>query len=565
MIIRLPRRPFLPLALAASTAALVPSGAAEAQPVGPTTVETTRSSAAPERAANAALYADSLSQLSGIGQLPDLRPDDWAYQALANLIQRYGCVAGYPNGSFQGRRPISRYEAAALLGACLDRIGETTDELKRLLKEFQQELTLLRGRLDGLERKLKALEASQFATTTKLSGVATFVVGGNAFSGSNSPLVHQARTAEGAVTFNYDLTLTLDTSFNGNDLLRSELRAGNFAQSAWGNGDGLNQLEVAFEEGCGTNADCGDVLAVYRLFYQLPLGKEFTVTLGARVRQDDLLALWPSVYPEDTILDTFSYAGAAGAYNTNLGAGAGLWWKKNGWSISTAYIAANGDFSIGTVQSGETGTVQLGYSGNDGNWAAAAIYNYTRGFAGGVYPGSATPLASLNSAAYAPLQAFGSDGATHSFGLSGYWQPLKGGWLPALNLGWGLNSINPGSGVRGFDRLTSQSWTVGLQWKDALIKGNTAGMAFGQPTFLTACGNSCSLLLGPGQASPRDGLFGWEWWYKFQLSDAISVTPALFYLSNPYGQINKVLGLQAGISGASFNNLGVLVKTTLRF
>lgn len=562
---RLSRRPFLPLALAFTTAALGSAATALAQPTSPRVTDAIAASAAPDSAASAALYADSLSQLSGIGQLPDLRPGDWAYQALATLIQRYGCIAGYPNGSFQGGRAISRYEAATLLGACLDRIGETTDELKRLLKEFQQELALVRGRVKGLETKLKALEASQFSTTTKLSGAATFVVGGNGFSGSNSPLVRQARIAEGAVTFNYDLTLTLDTSFNGRDLLRSELRAGNFAQSAWGNADGLNQLEVAFEENCGTNADCGNVLAVYRLFYQLPLGKEFTVTLGARVRQDDLLALWPSVYPDDTILDTFTYAGAAGAYNTNLGAGAGLWWKKNGWSISTAYIAANGDASIGTVQSGETGTVQLGYSGNDGTWAAAAIYNYTRGFAGGVYPGSATPLAALNSAAYAPLQAFGSDGPVHSIGLSGYWQPLKSGWLPALNLGWGLNSINPGSGVRGFDRLTTQSWTVGLQWKDALIKGNTAGMAFGQPTFLTACGNSCALLLGPGQASPRDGLFGWEWWYKFQLSDAISVTPALFYLSNPYGQINKLLGLQAGIPDARFNNLGVLVKTTVRF
>jgi hypothetical protein len=42
------------------------------------------------------------------------------------------------------------------------------------------------------------------------------------------------------------------------------------------------------------------------------------------VGQDNLLAVWPSVYPADTILDVFTYSGAPGAYNKNLGPGAGL-------------------------------------------------------------------------------------------------------------------------------------------------------------------------------------------------------------------------------------------------
>ena len=504
-------------------------------------------------------------QVTSLSQFSDVRPNDWAYQALANLVTRYGCVAGEPGGSFSGGRSLSRYEAAALLGACLDRISEQTDDLRRLLKEFQSELAVLRGRIDGMEARIGSLEALRFSTTTKLSGLATFVVGSNAFSGSNTPLVKQARTLEGGTTFNYDVRLTFDTSFTGKDLLRTQLRAGNFADSAFGNSAGLNQLEVAFQEGCGTNSDCGDVLAIYRLYYQMPLSDSLTLTLGGRVRQDDMLAMWPSVYPGDTILDVFTYTGAPGTYNTNLGSGAGIWWKQNGWSLSAEYIAYNGDASLGTVQAGETGTVQLGYVGGGGSWGAAVAYTYSNGLPGGVYPGSATPLAALDTNADPDLAAFGTDGTTNSIGIAAYWQPSKSGWIPSISAGWGLNSINPGQGVTGFDRLTSQSWSVGLQWADALVKGNTAGMAFGQPTFLTACGNSCERLLGPGQASPRDGLFAWEWWYKFQVSDAISITPALFYLSNPYGQINSVIGEQAGINHASFNNLGVLVKTSFRF
>ena len=68
----------------------------------------------------------------------DVYPTDWAYQALSNLVEQYGCVAGYPNGTFRGNRAMTRYEAAALLNACLDRITEVTDELRRLIKEFER-------------------------------------------------------------------------------------------------------------------------------------------------------------------------------------------------------------------------------------------------------------------------------------------------------------------------------------------------------------------------------------------------------------------------------------------
>jgi hypothetical protein len=77
-------------------------------------------------------YASSSEQVSSITQFSDLQPTDWAFQALLNLIERYGCVAGYANGSFQGGQSISRYEAAALLNACLDRVTEVTDQLKKL-------------------------------------------------------------------------------------------------------------------------------------------------------------------------------------------------------------------------------------------------------------------------------------------------------------------------------------------------------------------------------------------------------------------------------------------------
>ena len=55
---------------------------------------------------------------------------------------------------------MTRYEAAALLNACLDRVTEVTDELKRLLKEFETGLAILKGRVDGLEARVGELEAA---------------------------------------------------------------------------------------------------------------------------------------------------------------------------------------------------------------------------------------------------------------------------------------------------------------------------------------------------------------------------------------------------------------------
>ncbi|MFO5528716.1 MAG: iron uptake porin, partial [Cuspidothrix sp.] len=65
-----------------------------------------------------------MDQVTSVSQLSDVQPNDWAFQALQSLVERYGCIAGYPNGTFRGNRALSRYEFAAGLNACLDRVNE---------------------------------------------------------------------------------------------------------------------------------------------------------------------------------------------------------------------------------------------------------------------------------------------------------------------------------------------------------------------------------------------------------------------------------------------------------
>ncbi|QNI90018.1 iron uptake porin [Synechococcus sp. ROS8604] len=538
-------------------------------------------------------YAATGEQVTSITQFSDVYPTDWAYQALSNLIERYGCVAGYPNGTYRGNRAMTRFEAAALLNACLDRVTEVTDELKRLMKEFEKELAILKGRVDGLEARVGELEATQFSTTTKLKGQATFVIGANSFGGdakqgvldavfstnasvqdgdfsggisssdwrsggAGTKRARAAAASSGATSFNYDLRLFLDTSFTGKDLFRTMLRAGNFGSSAFGGGEyvGLDGLETAFEEPSGANS-----VAVNRLWYQFPIGSSFTATVGGVVRQDDMLAVWPSAYPADTVLDFFTYAGAPATYNLGLGAGGGLWWQSDDFSISANYVSTNGALSdpnaggIATDGAGSNGTVQIAYAPE--NWGLAAAYNYTSLNAGTLYGGNGTPLAT----------AFTGAGNNSSVGLSAWWSPEEAGWFPSISAGWGYNSITDGNDTLVFRSATTQSWYVGLQWADAFMKGNTLGMAVGQPTFVTDV--SYRNDFDEKSNFVADGNYAWEWWYQFQVTDNISVTPAIYYLSRPYGDLTngqgKAFGGNRGDDNNTFNNFGGLVKTTFKF
>lgn len=136
---------------------------------------------------------------ASIKQLSDLQPSDWAYQALWQLVERHGCVAGQPLGSFLGQRALSRYEAAALLNRCLERVTEISPASRQLIAEFAPERALLQGQLLGLDARLGELEASQFSTSSKLSGSVRYVMGdayrgpGLANFGQGSALLAAAR------------------------------------------------------------------------------------------------------------------------------------------------------------------------------------------------------------------------------------------------------------------------------------------------------------------------------------------------------------------------------------
>ena len=475
-------------------------------------------------------------QVTSISQFADVKPTDWAYQALSNLIERYGCVAGYPNGTFKGGQAMTRFEAAALLNACLDRVTETTDELKKLLAEFQKELAILKGRVDGLDARVGVLEANQFSTTTKLKGIAVMTIGGTSNGATAQSLLAAAafpgstQTNQNKIAFNYDVKLNLDTSFTGKDLLRTTLRANNFQNSVFGGFGSASLMDASNPSNVGT-----DGVALNRLFYQFPLGKGVTATFGAKVRQDDMLAMWPSAYNADGILDRLTYAGAPGAYSLNLGAGAGLSYKaQNGFNISALYVsnqleagnsatntAAITSDALSSVEGGLGGasstTLQVGYAKQ--NWGAAFAYNY---------------LSAATSLALNDFNASYNVNGSNNVGFSAYWQPTKTGFIPSISAGVGTTYRNGGQDRNPVNGSSSSSWQVALQWNDAFIKGNALGMAYGATQV--------------GGTDPSENAY--EAFYKFQATDNISVTPAFFWING---------------GGNNPDQYGGVLKTTFKF
>ena len=460
----------------------------------------------------------SAQQVTSVTQFSDVQPSDWAYQALSNLVERYGCVAGYPNGTFRGGKALTRFEAAALLNSCLDRVTETTDELRKLLAEFDAELTVITARVDGLESKVGQLQATQFSTTTKLKGEANFVLGGV------PGLKTTAGAESGNTAFNYDLRINLDTSFTGKDLLRTRLRSGNFSAQPFGSSSSLLKLDKAeTSQGTGTSSN----VWLDRLYYTFPVSPTVKLTAGPLVRNTEL-AWIPSAYKSD-ILDFFQLGGASGVYNKATGAGFGAQYTqpgKQGFLANLNYIAENGsDSSTGVFDS--TGKLnllaQVGYR--------APQFGIAVGYRYGTEGSRVRNFNALGGGSAALVN--GQD--SNSVAFNAYWQPKTSGIIPSISFGYGYNGINGAGAVTG--ATNSQSWMTGLQWSDVFAKGNAAGVAVGQPS----------------NSENADKATMFEVFYKYRVSDNIAITPAVFYVSDNQGAQN------------ASSNWGGVVQTTFKF
>jgi hypothetical protein len=269
---------FAPVLFAAS---LFAAGSATAQSV-PADKETVNETLEQINNYQKVEQSGSMSQVTNVNQLRDVSPTDWAYEALRSLVDRYGCIAGFPNQTYRGDQPLSRYEFAAGLNSCLNQIErliassqavsqEDLDTIKRLNQEFEAELATLGGRVDELESRTAVLEDQQFSTTTKLNGEAIFTVA-DVFGGGVEDDDDSEIDAE--TTLSYRTRLNFDTSFTGEDRLRTRLQSANFTSLDF-DITGTDSTRLGVDQNTDGSVEIAD------LHYRFPATERITAWVGA--------------------------------------------------------------------------------------------------------------------------------------------------------------------------------------------------------------------------------------------------------------------------------------------
>ena len=106
----------------------------------------------------AASHAQAAATGAATGPFADVPADHWAYAAVKTL-QDAKIVIGYPDGTYGGRRPMTRYEFAEaiarllpLLQPATDTNLATKDDLAALRADLQSKLAANQAALDALTR-----------------------------------------------------------------------------------------------------------------------------------------------------------------------------------------------------------------------------------------------------------------------------------------------------------------------------------------------------------------------------------------------------------------------------
>ncbi|MBW4595261.1 MAG: iron uptake porin [Brasilonema angustatum HA4187-MV1] len=451
---------------------------------------------------NPDINTNTSPQQPSVSQLSDVQPTDWAYQALRSLMERYGVLSGYSDHTFRGNRPLSRYEFAAGLAATMDKLDSLIGNgfrdqfiqqdlitLRRLEREYRSALDDLAKRLNKTDDRVTRLEAHQFSATTKLQGQA--IVAFTQGSGANSTIVSRER-------------LNLLTSFNSNDLLLTQLEAGNNGDDAIGRAQKSKNLNLLGTTGLIANGggldyvDVDSAFKLRRLYYSFRPVSDLSVTVGAKMSPRDFID--HNRYANNEAVDFSS----SFFINNPLivqnqidrygGAGVAISWNPGGsaFTIRSLYIAAdanvvNSNGSGGLFKDRYQASAEVEYSLSN---QLALRLQYTR--------------AEINNT---DINAFGVNAEYALNRNLGIFTRLGFGNYQGFN-----TAINQNLDINPF------SWAVGFGIRNLVIPGTVGGIAVGQPFVTDGLGNSTQTNI--------------EAFYNLELSDNVSITPIFSVVTN---------------------------------
>ncbi|MFM7558715.1 iron uptake porin [Cylindrospermopsis raciborskii] len=513
----------------------------------------------------AQLSSDKISQTTSVSQFRDVQPRDWAFQALQSLVERYNCISGYPDGTFRGNRTLNRFEFAASLNACLERVSEliassTADAvrkedlatLQRLQEEFSAELATLRGQVDALEARTGELEANQFSTTTKLKGEAIFgltqafgdrVPGGTEKINSN-------------FTFSDRVRLTLESSFSGKDKLQTRLNAGNiFSLSNAGLARNTNATpaetpaafanRVASAGGTNTNmarlgydGNNSNSVVIDKINYAFNPFPNLSVKIDAiGAELDDNFEAFNPDFKSSGSGSISRYGRFSPIYRQAAG-GSGI---AVNLKANDAITLGAGYYARGSATASDPGPNKGLFEGDSTIFGQLAFKPNQAVNLGITYAHTyLTPPPVDSNGRNTSTSIFDSTGGSYSVGTTGvkteashYGVQLNLKATPKISLG-GWAGYTTASTLTGAP--TSRDywyWTGNLAFKDFLIEGNTLGFVFGQPPKFTGGKTRNAAGVTSNINGETNTSFHLEGLYKIKVSDNVLITPGVLVILDP--------------------------------
>ncbi len=509
-----------------------------------------------------------VTAVTSVSQLSDVRPTDWAFTALQSLVERYGCIAGYPDSTFRGGKALARYEFAAGLNACLDKINEIISAgladkvskedlatLQKLQEEFAAELATLRGRVDALDVKTAKLEAQQFSTTTKLNGLAFFNMTGAAASGdviretgARNPITRQPLTNTAArpnLTFGYYLFLNLTTSFTGKDTLVTQLVTGN------GNSPANNFVSSGFFNSWGTpfldqtGVPSANVFNIRELFYSFPVASNINIAIGPRLnfyRYFDGNRFTNFL----TGATSFNSNGSTLSNAVDRGSGAVVTWTLNPqFRLTAAYLGENTEFLPATNPNFNTSSnPQQGLFGGTNTLTAELVYSpsrdanirflYTRSNIKTTNVGTATDRVTGATAEPLPYgvaddgQGGGINNATADTIILNFDWLITKGFGVFGRYSYGSTNISPLNPAIQGGSVNVNAFQFGLAFPDLFKESSLAVLSFVVPHSYSSGRNF--LASGGGNGATQ---YEFEMSYYYPISKNIAIVPAVYAIFNP--------------------------------
>lgn len=456
--------------------------------------------------------ADSpMQSIPNVEALTDVTPDDWAYQYIKILIERYNLQISDADGKFRGNEPLTRYEFAAVLAQVLQRVTifrdqerEELNALQRLIDSYRDALLDLRIRMeglpaqdavsrkDGLTERADRLAQQNVSTTTKLqSQVVQTLTNG---SRSNTTTLSRVR-------------LNLRSSFGHDDLLVTQLEFGNDGR------DAISQTQAAQGNALaslGNVADGGGLIEVgtprqgrmRKLYYEFPVNQSLRVAVGSQL-------------PPSDFIDRNRFANPSGA------------------NFASSFFANNPLIVQNTID-------QLGGAGVAAEWvtnsqirlrglyAASSANQIQTGLFGDRYQGTLeAEYQPIKNAAirlqYTNAQVNGMD--INAVGLNAEWA-IRREIAVFSRLGVGRYAGFNSQRREDLD-LNPRSWMLGATFGNFLITGSKVGVAIGQPFVESDFGNATQTNA--------------EAYFSFLLNDKINLIPSVQMVSNPDNQKGRTI------------------------